>query len=68
MPSRLLAPLALAVTAVVLAGAATASAAMTTLTGGRWAVAAEREVPLRYFQGLTHTPGLKPGRGTITAK
>lgn len=55
MRSRLAAPLTLAAVALALTGAATASAAKVTVTGGRWAVAAERETPLRYFQGLTHT-------------
>jgi len=44
---------AVAATALTLSAAATATAA-TEVTGGRWAITAEREVPLRYFQGLTH--------------
>ena len=55
MRSHLAAPLTLAAVALALTGAAIASAAKVTVTGGRWAVAAERETPLRYFQGLTHT-------------
>jgi len=44
---------AVVATALVLVAAASATAA-TTVTGGRWAITAERQVPLRYFQGLTH--------------